>query len=172
MHGRPTRRLEQSPATGLVLIAEHADRLARDVRRAPEVYLEHAPRIAVGRALYLGDRRAARVVVHHVDAPELRKCCAEGSRNVIRGDNVEFDGQGAGLRGTWGRGPQARWVFSESRRPYPPFRGCSRLLRVLSPRKHRSLRALSICQTVSQEGRGSHVPNHTLWSLYDILMGV
>ena len=58
-------------AGGRVHIAEHADRLARDVRRAPEVQFEHAPRITVWRTLDLGDEQAACVVVHDVDAAEL-----------------------------------------------------------------------------------------------------
>ena len=74
-----------------VELAEDADGLPRDVRRAPEVRLEDRPRGLVRDGLDLADRRVACVVRDNVDAPKLRVCRRERRDDVCLLGDVELE---------------------------------------------------------------------------------
>ena len=90
----PGAHLEQPPAhTGRVDLAEEPDRLARDVRHAPEVRLEQSAHVLIHRGLDFPERTAARVVHDDIDAAECLFRYSEGVDDLLRLGDVELQGQ-------------------------------------------------------------------------------
>ena len=74
-----------------VELAEDADGLPRDVRRAPEVRLEDRARVRVGHGLDLAKRAEAGVVRDDVDAAELGLGRGERVEDVLVLRDVELE---------------------------------------------------------------------------------
>lgn len=89
LEARHRRVLEQASAARAVHVAEHADGLAADVRRAPEVHLEHLARDLVRRALGLAQHGVAGVVPHDVDAAKHLEGTRKGGLDLRGVGHVE-----------------------------------------------------------------------------------